>query len=135
MGGQIRLGEVRDLIRVLVVDDDAPFRIVLKAMLEGAEGVTVVAEAGNGVQALELEAELGIDVVLLDLHMPVMGGLETVRWLRERGSRAFVIMLSGTDQPGELADALNAGADEALRKPIGVAELRAAVAWSRRQAA
>jgi CheY-like chemotaxis protein len=77
--GAIRLSETRELVRVLVVDDHEPFRSVLKAMLEGAQGVTVVAEAGNGVQALELEAKLDVDVALLDLHMPVMGGPRGVR--------------------------------------------------------
>jgi len=68
---------------VLLVDDNRGFRLELRLLLEDC-GIEVVAEGENGREAVELAASTGADVVLMDLRMPVMDGLEAARALRER---------------------------------------------------
>lgn len=97
-------------VRVLLVDDEALMRAGLRMMIDGAHGIEVVAEAGDGQEALARIAEDSPDVVLMDIRMPRMTGLEAVRALGERGLEAQVVMLTAFDTDEFLLEALQAGA-------------------------
>lgn len=114
-------------LRVMVVDDHAVVRQGIRAVLEGAEGVAVVAEAADGAEALRLVAERTPDVVVLDVNMPPPDGLEVTRALREDGKDCRILILSMHDNPEYVLQALRAGADGYLLKDAGPAELREAV--------
>jgi DNA-binding NarL/FixJ family response regulator len=102
--------------RVLVVDDHALVRRGLMALLHSEGRFTVVGEAGNGEVALALVTQLRPDIVLLDLSMPRMDGLETIRRLRRMPGRIRVLVLSMYDDLQFIAQALSDGADGYLLK-------------------
>ena len=102
--------------RVLLVDDEALMRSGLRLMIDGAHGIEVVGEAADGQAALEQITELSPDVVLMDIRMPRMTGLEALRALRERGDEARVVMLTAFDTDDFLLEALRAGAVSFLLK-------------------
>ncbi|MDT8341902.1 MAG: response regulator transcription factor [Longimicrobiales bacterium] len=114
-------------LTVMVVDDHAVVRQGIRAVLEGAEGVEVVAEAGGGEEALELLRTSAPDVLVLDVNMPGTDGLEVTRRLREDGVDCRILILSMHDNPEYVLEALRAGADGYLLKDAGPAELREAV--------
>jgi two-component system KDP operon response regulator KdpE len=109
---------------ILVVDDEKPIRRFLKAAL--AAHHYVVHEAENGAEALMQAANLKPEVIILDLGLPDMDGIEVTRRLRE-WSQTPVIILSVRDQEKEKIRALDAGADDYLTKPFGVGELTARI--------
>ena len=110
--------------RVLVVDDEPQIRRVLRATLS-AQGYEVQ-EARTGEDALVAFRESRFDLVLLDLNMPGMGGLETCRQIRET-SEVAVIMLTVHDTEKDKVAALDAGADDYVTKPFSTPELLARV--------
>jgi DNA-binding NarL/FixJ family response regulator len=116
-------------VRVLVADDQALVRSGLRLLLEHADGIEVVAEAGDGAAALERVRRDRPDVVLMDIRMPVMDGLEATR--RIAADRALagvrVIMLTTFDHDEYVFEALHAGASGFLLKHIDPDDLRAAV--------
>jgi DNA-binding NarL/FixJ family response regulator len=97
-------------IRVLVADDQPVFTKMLEAVLAGDDRVEVVGHATNGRQALELAAELAPDVILMDISMPVMDGLEATRRLAEVAPTARVLMLTESGMPSDVVRARKAGA-------------------------
>ena len=109
--GGLRPTEMRPaVIRVLLVDDHALLRAGMARLLDLADDVTVVGSAGSGAEALEVAAELQPDVVLMDLSMPGMSGVEaTRRLLAVRPDTAVVVLTSFAD-PDLVVDALDAGA-------------------------
>ena len=115
------------LIRVLIVDDQRLMRDGLRVLLELQEGLAVVGEAGNGEEALAEVASLQPDVVLMDVRMPRMDGVEATRALRERGDRPRVLMLTTFDDDQYVFDALKAGAAGYVLKDLPAADLAAAV--------
>lgn len=96
-------------LRVLIADDHPTYADALRVLLSRDERIVVVGAARNGLQAVEMAAELEPDLVLMDLEMPVMNGLEATRILAERGG-ANVILLTGSNAPGDADNALSAGA-------------------------
>ena len=108
-------------MRVLVVDDDPDVRDSLRRSLT-FEGYQVT-EAADGAQALGVIAAARPDVVVLDLQMPVLGGLETCRKLREQGDDVPVLMLTARDGTRDRVTGLDAGADDYLPKPFALEEL------------
>ena len=94
------------------------------AVLSEDERVEVVGIAENGLEAVELAAELEPDVILMDLRMPMMDGLEATRKIRETGLPVQILLLTGTETPVGAEDAAAAGANAFLRKERGVEELR-----------
>jgi len=110
-------------VRVLVVDDEAAMRRALRASLT-ASGY-VVEEAHDGEAALEILRQQPIDLVLLDMHMAGMGGIEACRRIRTLAPQAGVIMVTITDHVDEKVQALEAGADDYVTKPFLLRELLA----------
>jgi DNA-binding NarL/FixJ family response regulator len=81
-------------LSVIVVDDQAPFRLAAKAVLRRMEGFELVGEAENGVEAISLAHELQPDLVLMDINMPEMGGIEATRQIMAELPETVVILCS-----------------------------------------
>ena len=113
--------------RVLLVDDEALMRAGLRLMIDGTRGIEVIGEAADGAAALEQVRALGPDVVLMDIRMPRMTGLEALRALRAEGAAARVVMLTAFDTDDFLLEALRAGAVSFLLKDSPPAEVVQAV--------
>ena len=112
---------------VLLVDDHRMVRTGLAALLQTAEGIEVVGQAGNGEEAVQLAAQVRPDVVLMDLSMPVVDGVEaTRRVLAELPETKIVVLTSFSDRE-RVADALQAGAVGYLLKDCEPDELRSAI--------
>jgi two-component system response regulator MprA len=109
--------------RVLVVDDDPQLREALTRALE-LDGYQV-STASNGAKALESLGGARPDVMVLDVMMPYVGGLDVCRTLRERKDRLPVLVLTARDEVGDRVAGLDAGADDYLTKPFALEELRA----------
>ncbi|MBK6328714.1 MAG: response regulator transcription factor [Chloroflexi bacterium] len=111
-------------LTVLVVDDEKSLRDFVKRNLEvrGYQALT----AANGLEALALFESNAVNLVILDLMMPYMNGLETIRRLRQT-SQTPIIVLSALGEEEDKIQALNRGADDYLTKPFGVGELLARV--------
>jgi DNA-binding NarL/FixJ family response regulator len=115
-----RLGEP---IAVMLVDDHFVVRSGLVASLELDEGLSVVAEAERGEDALELYRDRKPDVVLMDLQLPGIGGIETTERLREADESARVLIFSTFARDDEILSAYEAGAGGYLQKSAGRDEL------------
>src|SRR4029077_3053114 len=101
---------------VLVVDDGPPLRKVLQTSLT-ARGFAVE-EAGNAERALELVSQRPFDIVLLDISMPGMGGLEACRRIRTLMPHMGIVMVTVRDAEQDVVHALEAGADDYITKPF-----------------
>jgi DNA-binding NarL/FixJ family response regulator len=112
-----------DAVRVLVVDDSDLFRTGLRRLFEQAGGLTVVAEARSGEDAVLRAAELRPDVVVMDIGMPGIGGVEATRRLLEVSPHSTVLMLTGTDDHEMVLDAVLAGACGYLLKGDNMSEI------------
>jgi NarL family two-component system response regulator LiaR len=118
---------VPDPIRVLLVDDHAVVREGLRALLELQDGIAIAGEAADGEEAIALTLELEPDVVLMDLVMPRLGGLDAMRALREQAPAARVIVLTSFLDDDMLMPALRAGAAGYLLKNADPQEVVRAV--------
>ncbi|MGQ9611198.1 MAG: response regulator [Chloroflexus sp.] len=105
-------------IRVLIVDDQALIRTGIATLLSRKADIEVVGQAGNGREALDLVASLDPDVVLMDVMMPVMDGVEATRKLAERGPRPAVIMLTTFHDDERVLQSIAAGARGYLLKDV-----------------
>jgi DNA-binding NarL/FixJ family response regulator len=105
-------------IRVLLVDDQALFREALGTLLGVRPEIRVVGEAANGAEALDRSAELAPDVVLMDLHMPVLDGVGATRRLRVERPGVRVLALTTFDDDEDVFSALRAGAVGYLLKDV-----------------
>ena len=114
-------------VRVLLVDDQALFREALGTLLDARPEVEVVGEAGDGHQALERAAALAPDVVLMDLHMPVLDGIAATRRLRVEQPGVRVLALTTFDDDEDVFAALRAGALGYLLKDVSADRLVEAV--------
>lgn len=114
------------VIKVVVVDDHALFRAGLISLLNDMPDVDVIGEANNGKTAVQVIEELKPDVVLLDVNMPVMDGVETVKELKKL-SDARIIMLTISKSENDLFSAIKAGADGYLLKNSEPTELNKAL--------
>jgi two-component system KDP operon response regulator KdpE len=110
-------------INTLLVDDEASFRRALKTSLSALGYGTE--ESRNGEEALELLHQGSFDLILLDINMPGIGGVETCREIRARALNVGVVMVSVRDGENDLVQALEAGADDYITKPIRFRELLA----------
>jgi DNA-binding NarL/FixJ family response regulator len=99
-----------EVARLLIADDHALVREGLRTMLSGEDGLQVVAEANDGQQALSICRELRPDLVLMDVRMPVMDGLEATRKIKEEMPQTSVVMVTMHENPDYLFEAVKAGA-------------------------
>jgi DNA-binding NarL/FixJ family response regulator len=104
------------MIKVVVADDQALLRGGLRAMLEAADDITVVGEAADGAEAVEVVLATHPDVVLMDVRMPKLDGIEATRRLAAAGSRARVLVVTTFDLDEYVLQALRAGASGFLLK-------------------
>jgi DNA-binding NarL/FixJ family response regulator len=113
-------------LRILLAEDHAMVRAGVRSLLEGA-GMEVVGEAGDGRQLLSLARELRPDVVVLDVAMPVMNGIESARELRSADPRVGIVVLSMHGDPQYIAESFRAGATGYVLKDSAFSELLSAV--------
>ncbi len=114
-------------IRVLIVDDHLAIRLGLVAILNNQPDMIVVGEAPNGFVAVERFAKDAPDVVLLDLRMPGLSGVETIGLIRQKSPNARIIALTTVDQEEEIFRALEAGAQGYLLKDMRKEDLLDAI--------
>ena len=112
-------------LSVIVVDDQAPFRLAARAVIRRSEGFELVGEAGNGVEAIDLANELHPNVVIMDINMPKMGGIEATRQIVTELPETFVILCSTYDVSDLPPDAATSGAKAYVHKEqLGAKTLR-----------
>ena len=99
------------LIRVLLADDHVVVRAGIRQFLEQSTGIQVVAEAGNGQEAVDLLEKHQPDVAVLDIQMPLMSGIEVTRWIRSRRLAIGVLVLTAYDDDPYVQAVLKAGAN------------------------
>ncbi len=105
-------------IQVLLVDDHALFRKGLAGFLKNEEAFEVVGEAGDGVEALEKARQLKPDIILMDISMPEMDGIEATRKIREALPSTKVVILTILEEDERLFDAIKAGANGYVLKKV-----------------
>lgn len=121
------MGEIATRTRVLLVDDENLVRVGLRMILEGAPLIEVVGECSNGREALAAVAELVPDLVLMDIRMPVMDGLEASAQLLERDPELKILVLTTFNTDQMVLTALKTGVSGFLLKDTPPAELVASI--------
>ncbi len=111
------------MVRVLVVDDHAILRDGIRSLLESQDDIEVVGEASDGFEAIDRTEKLQPDVVLMDISMPRMNGLEATRQIKERFPDIKVLILTQHDNREYILPALNAGASGYVLKRSGRREM------------
>jgi DNA-binding NarL/FixJ family response regulator len=117
----------RDEPRVLLVDDHDLFRTGLRNLLQEEGGVQIAGEATNGSEAVQLVRELAPDVVVMDLNMPSMSGVEATRHITSLSPLTKVIVLTISEEDGDVLDAIVAGACGYLLKSSSITEVIAGI--------
>ncbi|MGW2033745.1 response regulator [Streptomyces spinosus] len=110
-------------LRVVVADDQALVRTGFRLIIDAREDLEVVGEAADGREAVRLTRELAPDVVLMDVRMPVLDGIQATRQIAASGSRTRVLVLTTWDVDADVVAALRAGASGFLLKDIRPGEL------------
>lgn len=110
-------------LRVLVVDDHPAFRRALTSALKMVRGIEVAGEAGGGVAATQQAHDLDPDVVLMDLSMPDLDGIDAMREIHKKKPDLPVVILTAHADPGVEKEARAAGASGFLAKGIGLEDL------------
>jgi DNA-binding NarL/FixJ family response regulator len=118
--------------RILVVDDHSLFRRGLVSVLAEIPDFQVVGEASNGSEAILAAGLYAPELILMDVHMPVMGGVETVRALRKAKFPGVILMLTISQNEKDLLDALGAGADGYLLKNLEPQDIDRALRQARK---
>ena len=109
--------------RIVVVDDDPLYRFALSEILKQPRDLEVVGEAADGHQAIELCRRLGPDLVMMDVKMPGMSGIEATRKLKEHSPSTVVLVLTALEDPDHLSEALKAGAAGYLLKGASASQI------------
>lgn len=122
----MRPGETAD-IAVLVVDDDFMVAGIHAELVQEVDGFRIVGTAVNGRQALQMVADLAPDLLLLDVHLPDMSGIEVLKQLRERGDDVDAIVVTAERDADFVKAALRGGATQYLIKPFDLDELKARI--------
>ncbi|HSV68719.1 MAG TPA: response regulator, partial [Methylibium sp.] len=104
--------------RVLLIDDHPLFRKGLAQLVSAGDGLALAGEAGNGARGIELALELQPELILVDLHMKPMNGIDTLRALKAGGVRGRCIILTVSDDERDVLEAMRAGADGYLLKDM-----------------
>ena len=116
-----------DSLRALIVDDSSVMRkIIERSLRQAGLGIAAVLEAGNGADALTLLAENRVDLILCDINMPVMNGLEFVRQLSgiENAHGIPIVMITTEGSESQVVQALAAGARGYIRKPFTAEQVK-----------
>jgi DNA-binding NarL/FixJ family response regulator len=116
-------GQGTDPIRVLIADDHALVRRSLETVLQGEAGLELVGQASDGQEAVQIAGEVVPDVVLMDIRMPKITGIEAARQMKEVAPSAKIVMLTISDEEEDLFEAIRAGASGYLLKDIPLDEL------------
>lgn len=111
------------MIRVMLVDDHEMVRAGLRTAIELEDDMEVVAEAGSGEECLETLAGVAVDVILMDVMMDGLGGVEACRLVKERGTTPRVLMLTSSSDEQAVLSSLVAGANGYMLKNVGREEL------------
>jgi two-component system nitrate/nitrite response regulator NarL len=119
-------------IRILLVDDHALFRSGVRSLIQKVDEFEIVGEAGDGLEGAKRAKQLKPDVVLLDLHMPGINGLESLKLIHEGDPTIHVLMLTVSEESDDLMRCLRAGATGYLLKNIEVATLTDAIRMASR---
>jgi two-component system, NarL family, nitrate/nitrite response regulator NarL len=114
---------VEQPIRVLIADDHRLFAEALEAILAAESRIEIVGRARNGAEALEMVLDLNPDVVLMDISMPVMDGIEATRRIRDARPEACVLMLTGSNAVADVDRSRDAGAAGYVTKDRIASEL------------
>ena len=115
------------LIKVMIVDDHAMVRTGLATFLEISDGMSLVAEADNGLEAISLCEQTNPDVILMDLFMPEMDGVTATKEIRKQFPETQVIVITSFDEGSMVQDAIKAGAISYLLKNASMEELADAI--------
>ena len=128
MGESVQIEDGRDTanVRVLLVDDHDLFRTGLRNLLE-ERGIQIAGEAGEGADAVRLVRELAPEVVVMDLHMPGMTGIEAIRQIHGFAPLTRVLVLTISDQDADVLEAILAGACGYLLKDSSIDDLIAGI--------
>jgi len=118
--------------RVLVCDDQVEFRDLVKVLLRREPNIEVVGEAGDGKEGVDQALKLRPDVVLMDLNMPELSGLEATRRIRKVSKRIKVLILSAFSGEDVVSPCLEAGASGYVQKHRSLSELAEAIVTLRR---
>jgi DNA-binding NarL/FixJ family response regulator len=116
-----------DPIRVVICDDHALFRRGLSMVLESEPGIEVVGEAEDGEAVVQAVEELAPDVVLMDVRMPKLSGIEATKAIAESAPTTRIVMLTVSDEEEDLYEAIKAGAAGYLLKEISIEEVAEAI--------
>lgn len=111
------------MANILIVDDSRTSRRILKGILEG-DGHTVAGEAVNGQEGYDKYVELKPDLVTMDITMPVMTGVESLKKIKADYPDAKVVMVSAAGQQHNMLEAVQSGASEFIAKPFDVEEIK-----------
>ncbi len=103
---------------ILIVDDSQFMRKLLRRILEGQSGYTIVGEAENGVEAVQMFKELKPDVVMMDIVMPIKDGISATAEIKQVNPKAKVVMCTSVGQEEKMKQAIKAGADGYITKPF-----------------
>ena len=114
-------------IKVILVDDHDIIRDGIKALLKGADGIEIVGEAENGREAIEILENEDIDLVLMDISMPVMNGIDATKYISQHFSEVRVMVLSMHDDESHIINMLKAGAVGYIFKNTGKTKLIEAI--------
>jgi DNA-binding NarL/FixJ family response regulator len=123
---------MNDMTRIILVDDHPMMRRGMRQLIEIQEGLQVLAEASSGEEALALVAKHEPDMILMDLNMKGMDGIQTTEALRESGVTACIVMVTVSDNDNDVIAALRAGADGYLLKDLEPEELISALLQAER---
>ena len=110
------------MAKILIVDDSRTSRKILKGVLEGG-GHEILGEATNGQEGYDMYAQLKQDVVTMDITMPIMSGVESLKKIKGDFPDAKVIMVSAAGQQHNMVEAVQSGAEEFISKPFDPAQV------------
>jgi DNA-binding NarL/FixJ family response regulator len=127
IGGWIVNEGQKSSVRVILADDQALFRRGINAVLTGEDDIEVVAEAEDGKSAIDLAEEFVPDVVLMDVRMPGIGGIEAARQIKASCPSTAILMLTVSDEEDDLYEAIKAGANGYLLKEVSIATVATAI--------
>ncbi len=118
---------MNNLITVLIVDDHKIIRDGIKSLLEDVPNIKIIGEASNGLEAIEFFKNQSADVVIMDIRMPEMGGIETTKYLTENYPNVKILALTMHDEEAFISKMLHAGASGYLLKNVGKEEFVTAI--------